>query len=81
MTRFFLGDNGFQAIDHLLVGGVASEEWLEVVFPQAEESGSYLPIGSEPEAIAVSAEGLRDRRNQTEFRVRAVDAPTLGCFG
>src|SRR5258707_14329143 len=60
MAGFFFSDHGANSLFNVLVGGAVAEQGAEIVVILAEKAGADLAVGSEANAGAVAAEGLRD---------------------
>src|ERR1700731_5125826 len=62
------------------VGGAAAHLGVQVVIPDGEEAGSNFAVGGDADAAAVSAEGVRDGRDDADFAQAVFEAVAPGGF-
>src|SRR5271167_3699768 len=67
VSLFLLRDDGVNFVADLAIGRVASQEGPQIVVLLAEQARPELTIGGQAQARTMSAEGLRDGRDQSDF--------------
>src|SRR5260370_17367251 len=65
--------------DQILIGGAFAQQRAQVMVFLAEQAGAQLAICRQTNARTVTAEGLRDRRNQADLAGSAVGKPVFPC--
>src|SRR5664280_2753988 len=78
MPGFLAQNHFFKPPGNGLIGCLAPQERAQVVLGHAEQAGSNLAIGSEPDAVAVSAERFADGRNHSDLAAALRKLPAFG---
>src|SRR5260370_36277128 len=63
--------------DQILIGGAFAHQRAKVMVFLAEQAGAQLAVCRQTNARTVTAEGLRDRRNQADLAGSAVGKPVF----
>src|SRR5260370_42313622 len=63
--------------DQIVIGGAFAQQRAQVMVFLAEQAGAQLAICRQTNARTVTAEGLRDRRNQADLAGSAVGKPVF----
>src|ERR1700719_1270455 len=77
VSFFLFHDHRLDVGDQILVARAVAEQRPQIVIVLAEEAGAQLTVGRPANARAVSAEGLRDRRDQPDLARRAIGKAIL----
>jgi hypothetical protein len=80
VPRLFAANDFYQSGCELFVAGITSQQWLQIVFFQAEEAGPDFPIRREAQPVAMAAEWLGDRRYDPNLAATVGKRPSLGRF-
>src|SRR5262249_12357308 len=68
---FFLHGRGYE-IDQFIARSPGSQQRFDIVFDGRKEAGADHPVGGQPDAAAMAAEGLCDGIDEADFARRAV---------
>jgi len=74
-------DGGLDPGGDLVVGLAATERGPQVELVGREQAGTELAVGGEADAVAVAAEGLRDRRDDADKSTTVEVSPAVGRCG
>src|SRR3989454_4141764 len=81
VALFFFHDNGTDVSDQVLVGGSLAQQRPQIMIVLAEQAGAELAIGSQPDAGAMTTEGLGHRGDEADFAGGAIsEAVFAGGF-
>src|ERR1700758_1988988 len=64
----------------LRVGGAAPDLRVQIVIPDGEQASANFSVGSDADAAAMSAERMRDRRDDADLAEAVVKTVTAGGF-
>src|SRR6266567_3451382 len=64
---FLLRDHAPDELRQLIVGGSAAHLRVQVVIPDRKQAGANLAVAGDADAAAMSAEGMRHRRNDANL--------------
>src|SRR5581483_12120171 len=81
MPSLFAANDFANAIAQLVVARAAPHEADEIVVALGEEARPYLPVGRDAHAAAVSAERMRNRRNDSNLANSVVEGEPPRRFG
>src|SRR5216683_2661172 len=80
VALFFPGDDIADKFGQVIVRSAAAHEFMQIVLPHGEQAGANLAVGGDANAAAMSAERMRDRRDDSDFTNPVVEAVTPGGF-
>src|SRR6266436_2832057 len=77
MPLLFFRDNRANVSGQVLVGGSFTQQRPQIMIVLAEKTGAELAVGSQPDARAMTAEGLCHRCDEADFAGRAIGKAVL----
>src|SRR5260370_3142186 len=77
MPLLFFRDNRANVSGQALVGGSFTQQRPQIMIVLAEKTGAELAVGSQPDARAMTAEGLCHRCDEADFAGRAIGKAVL----
>src|SRR5213594_4438076 len=81
MAGFFLPNHFFEIVGNIIVRSALAQFGPQVVLSDTEEAGANFSVGGQANSVAMAAEGLADRRDNSDFGGAATDSPAFGGFG
>src|SRR5579863_2306642 len=67
VTLFFLGDDALNEFFQFVIAGPALHLGVQVVVPYGKETGADFAVAGDADAAAMSAEGMRHWRDDSDF--------------
>ena len=80
VALFFFLHHAADELGQLFVGSAAPHLGVQVVVPHGEQAGADFAVAGDADAAAVSAEGMRDRSDDSDFADAVVEAIAAGGF-
>ena len=77
---FFLLDDSADEVFQLFVCGSSLHLRVQVVVPDREQAGANFAVAGDADAAAMSAKGMRDRRDDADFADAVVEAVAARGF-
>src|ERR1700733_15343620 len=78
VTFFFLHDDAADEFGQLFVARTALHLRVKIMIPYGEKAGANLAVAGDTDAAAVSAEGMRDGRDDPDFADAVFEAIAAG---
>ncbi len=75
---FFVPDYFPKPFRDLVVRVPIAQSRAQVVLPDAKQAGPNFAVGRQPKAVAMTAEGLADRRDDSDFAAAIRERPAFG---
>src|SRR6266404_4086022 len=82
VARFFSLDNPTDELHEIVIRSSAAHQFMQVVVPNGEQAGANLAVGGDADAAAMAAEGMRNRRDDSNFAnaiVKTITASRLAA--
>src|SRR6202022_908540 len=80
MPLFLAADCTADKLHQFAVRGAAAHQSAQIMVPDRKEASTDLAIGGDPDPVAMPAEGMRNRRNDSDFANAIFEYVTSGRF-
>ena len=81
MAGFLLPNHALEPFGDLIIRRARAQVRAQVVLGHTEQTGADLAVRSQPDAIAVAAKGLADRRDDSDLAPPIREGPAPGSRG